>query len=408
MAAVTFMMNFSTLMPVLLGVTLTRFVVMGHYVLHRKVYPGFRTFVLAEFCALLSMSFIFLRSSMGEALLLMLLTGLGSFAQQIIAYHGLGVYCRLPRLWARTRQNMLLAAVAGLALSAEYIFSPDIMRRVMIYSAVSLVICLRVGLEIPLLGRRVMAGVTLLCATFLLGAALHGARGWSMLGAVGYDYSADPILTYLLLFRTLQSVLEFYVVFSMNSQLLEVDLRAATAQVAHMAQTDSLTGVLNRRGLQVLGAEALRKSLSQGRPASVIMLDLDHFKRVNDTLGHVAGDELLRDVAALCQGSLRGEDVFARYGGEEFVVVVPFSDVREARQLAERMRQAVETTIFSVMQGQFVTASFGVASARKGNLQALLRCADEALYAAKRAGRNRVVLALGPDEAAQAGEAAPA
>ncbi|HWR04053.1 MAG TPA: diguanylate cyclase, partial [Humidesulfovibrio sp.] len=304
MAVVTFEINFSTLMPVLLGVTLIRFVVMGHYALHRRVYPGFRTFVLAEFCALLGMAGVFLRSGAGEALLPVLVTGLGSIAQQITVYHGLGVYCRLPRLWARTRQNMLLAAVAGLALAADLVLVPDIARRVMIYSAASLVISLRVGLEIPLLGRRKMAGLTLLCVTFLVGGVLHGVRGWNMLGAVGYDYSvmmrADPILTYLLLFRTMQSVLEFYVVFSMNSQLLEDDLRAATAQVAHMAQTDALTGALNRRGLEILGAEALRKSLSQGRPASVIMLDLDHFKRVNDTLGHVAGDELLRDVAALC------------------------------------------------------------------------------------------------------------
>ncbi|HWR03279.1 MAG TPA: GGDEF domain-containing protein, partial [Humidesulfovibrio sp.] len=120
---------------------------------------------------------------------------------------------------------------------------------------------------------------------------------------------------------------------------------------------------------------------------------LDHFKRVNDTLGHVAGDELLRDVAALCQRSLREGDVFARYGGEEFVVVAPFTTAREAEVLAERLRQAVEAEPFAATPDRRVTASFGVVSARQGCLETLLKIADEALYDAKEAGRNTVVLA---------------
>lgn len=385
-------------MPALLGVTLMRFVAMWHYSLHRKIYPGFRAFVLAEFFGLAGMTTVYLRSWGGEALLPVLLTSLGSIAQQLTVYHGLGTYCRVPRLRERTLQNALLAAVVCLALLADLLFAPDIVRRVLIYSFASLLICLRIAVELPLLNRRNQAGVLLLCATYLGGAAIHGARGWGMLGLQAYDYSAmmqaDQLLAYLILFRILQSVLEFYVVFSVNSQMLENDLRAATAQIEHMAQTDALTGALNRRGLAIMGGEALRKSHTQGQPATVIMLDLDWFKRVNDTLGHVAGDELLRSVASLCQASLRGEDVFARYGGEEFVVVAPFTDAGEARQLAERMRLAVETAAFEATRGAQMTASFGVASARSGSLSILLKGADRALYEAKQAGRNRVVIAM--------------
>jgi len=411
LAAVTFQMNFSTLMPVLLGVTLTRFVVMGHYALHRKVYPGFRTFVLAEFCALLGMAAVYLRASLGEHPFLVFLTTLGPIVHPVIVYHGLGTYGRVPRLRERTRQNVWLVALCCAVQLADLFLDPNIARRVLVYSAVSVVLNLRIAVELPLLDRRGQAGLKLLALTFLVGAAFHVLRAWSVLGAQGYSYEAmmqgDLLLAYFIFFRILQSVLELYVVFSMNSQLLEDDLLVATAQIEHMAQTDPLTGALNRRGLVSLGGEALRKSRARNQPVSVIMLDLDWFKHVNDTLGHGAGDELLRDVAGLCQGSLRGEDVFARYGGEEFVVVAPFTGVREARQLAERMRLAVESARFPATRGLPVTASFGVVSARQGSLQTLLKSADDALYAAKQTGRNKVVLALGPGEAAQADEAVP-
>lgn len=388
-------------MPVLLGVTLTRFVAMWHYARHRKVYPGFRVFVLSEFFGLVGMIMVCLRSWIGESLSVVLLSTVGSLAQQLTVYHGLGVYTRAPKLNARTLQNVLLTAVVGLALLADLLFAPDMARRVLLFSLASLFLCLRIGVELPLVNCRRQAGVTLLYSTFLVAAAFHAARAWDMLGQQGYDYSGmmlvDSFLAILIFFRILQSVLELYVVFSVNSQMLEDDLHAATAQIEHMAQSDALTGALNRRGLEILGGEALQKSWRQGQPASVIMLDLDHFKNVNDTLGHVAGDVLLHAVATLCQDSLRGEDVFARYGGEEFVVVAPFSGQREAQQLAERMRQAVETASFPIMQGKSVTASFGVASARQDSLQMLLKRADEALYAAKRAGRNCVVLATPAD-----------
>jgi predicted signal transduction protein with EAL and GGDEF domain len=113
-----------------------------------------------------------------------------------------------------------------------------------------------------------------------------------LLGATGYDYGSmmlsDRLLAAFVFARILQSVLELYVVFSMNSQMLEDDLRQATAQIERMASTDALTGVLNRRGLAAFGADALRRSQRRRRPSSVIMLDLDWFKQVNDTLGHVA------------------------------------------------------------------------------------------------------------------------
>jgi diguanylate cyclase (GGDEF)-like protein len=230
-----------------------------------------------------------------------------------------------------------------------------------------------------------------------MAAGIHAVRIWDLQAARGYDYAsmmlADRMLGFFVFFRILQSVLELYVVYTMNSQMLEDDLRTATAQIERVAQTDALTGALNRRGLDLLGGEAVRESNSRNLPASVIMLDLDWFKQVNDSLGHVAGDELLCAVATLCQSTLRAEDVFARFGGEEFVIVAPNTDASEAMLLAERVRQAVERARFEATGGARVTASLGVASAGQGSLDELLKSADEAMYAAKQAGRNRVVMA---------------
>ena len=399
--SITFDLSLSSLLPVLLGVTLTRFVVMGHYALHRKVYPGFRTFVLAEFCGLLSMGAVALRAWFGESLPLVFLSSFGTMLHPVIVYHGLGIYGRIPRLSRRTRQNMAVAALGCLAQLADLIIAPDMPRRVLIYSAVLFVLCLRTGIELPAISRRGQAGVQLLSFTFVPLALIHGLRAWNTYSAMPYDYAAmmlaDRLLAMFLLYRILQSVLELYVVFSMNSLMLENDLRAVTAQVELMAQTDALTGALNRRGMELLGAEALRRAFSVNQPAAVIMLDLDHFKQVNDSRGHAAGDELLRALAALCAGALRTEDVFARYGGEEFVVVAPHTDLPQAALLSERMRLAIAEARFPVMGGAGVTVSIGVAGAREGDLETPLKSADAALYQAKQSGRNRVVVVTGQE-----------
>jgi diguanylate cyclase (GGDEF)-like protein len=392
-------LNLSVLLPLLAAVTVVRFLAMGHYALSRKIYPGFRSFVYAEFFSLLGIGAVALRGRMGETFTLVLLSSLSTLLHPLLVYHGLGAYCRAPHLRAATIQNAVLVAIACLLQLVDLLYSPDITRRVLVYSLASLLLTLRIGLELPFIRRRALSGAGLVGASYLVVAGIHAARAWSVVQWPGYDYGAmlyaDQIIAVFIFYRIMQSILELYAVFSMNSVMLEDELRVATAQIERMAQTDVLTGVLNRRGLELLGGEALRRSRQQHRPCAVIMLDLDHFKRVNDTLGHAAGDDLLRAVAALCACSLRADDVFARYGGEEFVVVAPFTDAREAGRLAERMRQAIEHSRFSATREAPVTASFGVASGPCG-LWPLLHAADAALYEAKQSGRNRVALAKEP------------
>jgi len=173
-------------------------------------------------------------------------------------------------------------------------------------------------------------------------------------------------------------------------------LRASNSarQVLALANTDDLTGVHNRRYCFTLGKRELARTRRSGNPLSAIMLDLDHFKHVNDKYGHTAGDRVLRDVAACCLDQLRETDIIGRYGGEEFFILLPDTPLPGARQLAERLREAIALRTSTASGGLRVTASLGVASggAELKTIDELVKRADGALLSAKRAGRNRVCI----------------
>jgi diguanylate cyclase (GGDEF)-like protein len=158
---------------------------------------------------------------------------------------------------------------------------------------------------------------------------------------------------------------------------------------------DTLTGLYNRAYLLNQIGVLAERSASQGIGLAVLMVDIDHFKQVNDRYGHLAGDGVLREVAAVIRESTRPEDLVARFGGEEFVVVLPFSVPDLASERAERIRSSLaERTIVAEGQPIRVTASIGLAYAPAGrsrNEMTLIMTADEALYRAKAEGRNRVI-----------------
>jgi diguanylate cyclase (GGDEF)-like protein len=182
---------------------------------------------------------------------------------------------------------------------------------------------------------------------------------------------------------------------------LHAELGRYRAELAKLARTDVLTQLANRRSLE----EDLRmldaRSQRYGRPYCVAICDVDHFKTYNDTLGHQAGDEALRAVAAKLAAEVRASDGVYRYGGEEFVLVLPEQSLQTARAAVERVRAAVERLAIPHPgrgPGGVVTMSFGIAGFRPGQattVEDLLKQADAALYEAKEAGRNRVGVAGG-------------
>ena len=163
-------------------------------------------------------------------------------------------------------------------------------------------------------------------------------------------------------------------------------------RLRELAISDPLTGCYNRRYFYEMAHTYFDQMRRSARPLSILMLDLDHFKTVNDTYGHVQGDRVLQKVAAVCKIRLRVSDIFARYGGEEFILAMPETDAREAMAVAERLRVAIEQLVIEPDQIS-VTASIGIAESTLEpglSFDDLLKRADEAMYHSKRTGRNRV------------------
>lgn len=173
----------------------------------------------------------------------------------------------------------------------------------------------------------------------------------------------------------------------------------ALTELKHQAETDSLTNIYNRRRLMELGAREFHAAKRYGHPCSLLMLDIDHFKAINDTYGHAAGDKVLAGLASRCRDSLREVDLFGRIGGEEFAIVMPHCSSEQAVQAAERIRETVAKIPFTITNIDLnVTISIGISGITDdiSTTDKLFQAADLALYQAKQDGRNRVRVSKQP------------
>ena len=212
---------------------------------------------------------------------------------------------------------------------------------------------------------------------------------------------SDDAMFFLMLLTPMARNLSRDQTLALDSALRHLALSLKNArnyqQMCHFAECDSLTGMFNRRN----GEDTLRREVSRhrryGQDLSLIILDLDHFKKINDTWGHLVGDEVLRGTAEAMKGILRSTDSCCRFGGEEFVIILPHTSLANAEWLAERLRHNICQLRFEAKGKEFsVTASMGVACIAEGKdmeMRDLLDNADKALYQAKNTGRNRVVCA---------------
>lgn len=176
---------------------------------------------------------------------------------------------------------------------------------------------------------------------------------------------------------------------------LQDELKTSNEKLKQLSTIDPLTQIYNRRHFMATMAVEFERSERYDTPLSFVMLDIDHFKNLNDTYGHQAGDEVLRGIGALLKQKLRTGDMPGRYGGEEFSALLPQTEIDGAAEFAERFRASVEAALFSSQGTEIrITASLGVASCPDKNVACeadLIRLADEALYMAKESGRNKVV-----------------
>jgi diguanylate cyclase (GGDEF)-like protein len=219
----------------------------------------------------------------------------------------------------------------------------------------------------------------------------------SVLAAVGVVLVSVPLSGFDAI-GTIVFVMLAALVSTLLGRVLESSNRRAFALELEMhreARTDALTGLDNRRAIQERGLLELKRAQRLGAPVSLILCDVDHFKRVNDWFGHEAGDGVLRTIAATLRAALRETDLLGRWGGEEFIAVLIETEAATAREIAERIRAAVAAIAFDTLP-EGMTISLGVATAWEiadvpDAWEALLQRADRHLYQAKSEGRNRVV-----------------
>ena len=197
----------------------------------------------------------------------------------------------------------------------------------------------------------------------------------------------------ILLLRTLQTMRT-----AAELQRATETLESRARELEEMSRRDDLTGLYNRMHFKEMLADELREAARRRWPLTLMIIDLDHFKRVNDTYGHQSGDEVLTGAATILESCFRSTDICARYGGEEFSVLLPGTDLEGARIVCERLVRAFQTTRHQVRGGQsiVITASIGIASLGEPesfeDIDTFVDAADRALYAAKHAGRNQFAI----------------
>ena len=229
--------------------------------------------------------------------------------------------------------------------------------------------------------------------------AYRGIRALAWPGTVATEMTTDSALNVVSAFSHMVIVLSFH------AALIAMVLGRLIADLRHRSRHDGLTGLLNRRAIEELIEAQIRRSLRSGEAFSVLMLDLDHFKSINDRFGHAVGDHALRHVAAVLLAGVRDVDGIARIGGEEFLALMPGVALDAVRPVAERLREQLAAQPLQ-LDGTSVAVTVSIGVAQWGHpaddVSRLLVRADAALYLAKQRGRNRVVAAAS-DELSPAG-----
>lgn len=380
----------------MLGYAAAALLLLGGLQAVRRSVHGLRGLVLLRYAILCGLASVLLLALRGHApdWLTILCANAALFASILFIYCATAEVLAAPPRFLPFGIGILIAAEGGLAwFTYGY---PSLLARILVCSAAMMI----------------YAGAT---ATLLFGHAhpdddaLIGGSSFAVqteaLGVLqilnGLDHLVRVVLSLLYPPSSDVHMDHIQAGFTYMNMLLNMGACVGVVWIAHSVQRralhrtarmDSMTGLLNRRAFEEILARDLQRASLDGEPVWLIMLDIDHFKRVNDTLGHQAGDEVIRGVAAALTRCVRPMDILCRIGGEEFAILLHGLFPEDAQEVAERIRQEIADTE-GLSGGVRLTASLGVAPSQLGDtVEELMRRSDNALYASKRNGRNRVTV----------------
>jgi diguanylate cyclase (GGDEF)-like protein len=383
-----------TLVIILMGVTVVLGAIMNLIRLTHKTYPGFGLWTAGTTTYTFGFLSISLRNIIPD-IFSIVLAGLFILSAALFFWEGTRRF-----RGKEVRKTFIVLLIAGYALFQSYFtfVHNDISVRIVTYSLLAAVIYGAIALE---LFRNVPHALRF--SSWFTG---------SLFALYGIFMVFRGVLTELLpplhdLFEpnTLQAMTFLLAIFfgiawtfgfvMLNSERLEADLRNAQDKLQKIATTDFLTGIANIRFFSEAGEREVQRARRYKRSLALLMIDLDHFKKVNDKYGHAIGDKILVAFADICKKSLRKVDIFGRLGGEEFAILLPETDVNGGRKFAERLRAIIEKSRIKVKHKAFhITVSIGVTELLPDDkqLESALKRADDTMYEAKSKGRNQVVI----------------
>ena len=382
------MLTFTSILATTGLLSLAMLMVLGS--LLRSGMRGVREWFIANLAMVISIALLTPRGIIPDFLSIVVAHGLIGVAGAYY-YGGCALFLNRPPYWRWTFGAALLQT---LAIAWWRYVSDDIPMRVAASTGFSAVICVATAV---LLLRHRPAGRRPYNFWFAASLALIFAACQTIRGAYFFVSPQLPANN-LLMFNSVASVALLAVgavilpTLTMACIMLVHD--EMMANLEESGHHDYMTGALTRRRLEALAREHVSRAAQAGNPLALLIIDLDHFKLINDSLGHAAGDEVLREFVRMARHLLREGDLLGRLGGEEFGILLPRTDLSEALKIAERLRERSEMHEVTGSFGQCrYSISIGVAAAREGDtFDRLSVHADRALYAAKHSGRNRVVV----------------
>jgi diguanylate cyclase (GGDEF)-like protein len=378
----------SAVLPFVLGI------IMAIYWRSRRVYEGFGHWVVSNLLLGAGFLLIDLRGFIPGFFSIIVGNVLTVYSMLLI-YDGVQFFFDRPALdlW----NYGIFAAYTFLQLYFTYM-SDDIHTRILLSSAVFFILNIRVGTSLywhaPPQLLKTSRSASSICFILALVNLTRGISTWNRAGPT--DLLTDPVLFWYTLAFVISIVVWTFYFFFLTSTRLELELDDARQELVQIASTDPLTGLYNRRHFFEHAEIGFQHAKRSRLALSFLILDIDHFKSINDRYGHAAGDAVLVHLASILRAEFRSYDTVARYGGDEFVALLTNVNQRQALVIAERIRSAVERSPVS-FEARAITFRFsaGISSLRPKdpNLHLALKRADDALYKAKEEGRNRVVVA---------------